>query len=168
MIKRLSALLIAGLAGLAGRTAYDRLGRFEITEASMSPALLPGDFIVTDRSNRQPVRGDIVVFEHPHRPSLFLVKRIVGLPGEQLTMAGGRVLINETPLDEPWTVDETGPDGTWDLRMDEAFVLGDARWMSTGDSRDIGPVPLEHLEMRVIFRYWPFRRIGFVSSRAAP
>jgi signal peptidase I len=162
MIRRLSALLLAGLAGLMGRTAYDRLGRFEITEASMSPAVLPGDFVVTDQTKRRLVRGDIVVFEHPRRPAFYLVKRVVGLPGEHLEIGNGRVLINGTPLDEPWTIDETGPEGEWELGPDEAFVLGDARWMSNGDSREIGPVPVEQLTMRVIFRYWPFERIGVV------
>jgi signal peptidase I len=128
----------------------------------MSPALLPGDFVVTDRSNRPPVRGDIVVFEHPQRRSFYLVKRIVGLPGEHITIDGGRVLINDTPLEETWTIDETGPDGSWELGSDETFVLGDARWMSSGDSREIGPVPTELLLMRVVFRYWPYERIGFV------
>ena len=161
-IRRLTAILLAGLAGLAGRTVYERLGRFEITEASMSPAMLPGDFVVTDQTDRRLVRGDIVVFEHPQRPSFFLAKRVVGLPGEHLELEGGRVLINGTPLDEPWTIDETGPAGEWDLGPDEAFVLGDARWMSNGDSREIGPVPIGHLTIRVIFRYWPIDRIGVI------
>lgn len=157
---RLPAILIAGAAGLLARAAYDRLGRFEISEASMTPSLRPGDYVVTDRSRRPRTRGDIVVFEHPERPSFYLVKRIIGLPGERLTLNSGKVHINETPLDEPWTTDETGPDGTWDLSSEEAFVLGDARWMSSGDSREIGPVPLEHLKMQVVLRYWPLDGIG--------
>ncbi len=157
---RSPAILIAGAAGLIARAAYDRLGRFEISEASMTTSLRPGDYVVTDRSLRPRTRGDIVVFEHPERPSFHLVKRIIGLPGERLTLSSGKVHINETPLDEPWTTDETGPDGTWDLSSEEAFVLGDARWMSSGDSREIGPVPLEHLKMQVVLRYWPLDRIG--------
>jgi signal peptidase I len=145
---------------LTARVLYDRFGRFEISEASMTPALRPGDFVLTDRSPRPLYRGDIAVFEHPSRPSFFLVKRIVGLPGDRLTIDSGRVLIDGTPLDEPWTTDETGPDGVWELGPDEAFVLGDARWMSSGDSREIGPVPLSQLSMQIVFRYWPVGRIG--------
>ena len=161
---RLSALLVAGLAGLGARTVYDRFGRFEISEASMSPVLLPGDYVVTDRSKRPAVRGDVVIFAHPQQPAFFLVKRVVGLPGEHLEIEAGRVLINGAPLDEPWTIDETRPDGTWELGQGEAFVLGDARWLSSGDSREIGPVPTELLEMRAVFRYWPYERIGFLRS----
>ena len=128
----------------------------------MTPALRPGDFVVTDRSPHSTGRGDIVVFEHPNRSSFFLVKRIVGMPGEQLIIESGQVLIDGAPLDEPWTTDETGPDGAWELTPDQAFVLGDARWMSTGDSREIGPVPVELLTMHVFFRYWPFARIGVI------
>jgi signal peptidase I len=126
----------------------------------MSPALRPGDYVLTDRSPGPPTRGDIVVFEHPDRPSFYLVKRIIGLPGERLSIDFGTILVDAKPLDEPWTTDETGPGGTWELSSDEAFVLGDARWISSGDSREIGPVPLEHLGMRIVFRYWPLERSG--------
>lgn len=160
---RLPAVLIAGAAGLAARVLYDRFGRFEIAEASMTPALRPGDYVVTDRSDRPAYRGDIVVFEHPGRSSFYLVKRIVGLPGERIAIESGNVLVDGTPLDEPWTTDETGPDGEWELGADEAFVLGDARRMSSGDSREIGPVPLDRLKMQIVFRYWPFDRIGPVG-----
>lgn len=159
---KLPALLIAGAAGLVAGAAYDRLGRFEISEASMAPALRPGDYVLTVRVPGPPSRGEIVVFEHPDRPSFYLVKRIIGLPGERLSIERGRIHLDGKPLDEPWTTDETGPDGTWDLNSEEAFVLGDARWMSSGDSREIGPVPLEHINMRVVFRYWPLGRLGRV------
>jgi len=157
---RLPALFIAGAAGLTVRALYERLGRFEISEASMTPTLRPGDYVVTNRSCRPVCRGDIVVFEHPDRSSFYLVKRVVGLPGEHFSIAAGRILADGTPLDEPWTTDETGPDGAWELGPGEAFVLGDARWRSNGDSRQIGPVPVEHLGRRVLLRYWPFERFG--------
>ena len=156
----LPAIFVAAAAGLIARAAYDRLGRLEISEASMTPALRPGDYVVTDRSPRPLSRGDIVVFEHPGRASFFLVKRVIGIPSEQVTIDSGRVLIDGTPLDEPWTVDQTGPDGSWELSSHEAFVLGDARWMSTGDSREIGPAPVDRLSMTVAFRYWPLERFG--------
>ena len=126
----------------------------------MTPSLLPGDYVVTDRTHRPAYRGDIVVFEHPGHPAFFLVKRIIGLPGERFSIDSGRVLVNGLPLDEPWTVEETGPDGTWELGPDEAFVLGDARQRSADDSRQIGPLPVELLTMRIVFRYWPFERFG--------
>jgi len=161
--RRLPAMLAAGVAGLAAGSIYNRFGRFAISDASMTPALRSGDYVVTDRSDRPARRGDIVVLEYPSHSSFFLVKRIVGLPGERLTIRSGRLLVDGITLDEPWTIDETGPDGEWELGPERAFVLGDARWMSSGDSREIGPVPLERLTMRVVFRYWPFKRFGRVG-----
>lgn len=160
---RLPPLLIAGTAGMLIRALSARLGRFEISETSMTPTLQPGDYVLVDRSHRPDYRGDIAVFEHPQRPAFFLVKRVIGLPGEHLTIESGRVLIDGTPLSEPWTSDDTGPDGSWVLGLEQAFVLGDARGSSTGDSREIGPVPVEHLGMKIVFRYWPLERFGPVA-----
>ena len=126
----------------------------------MAPSLVPGDFVLTDRSSRPAYRGDIVVFEHPGYPSFYLVKRVIGLPGERVTIKSGRVLVDGTPLDEPWTTDETEPDGDWELDPGEAFVLGDRRPRSADDSRQLGPLPVELLRMRIAFRYWPFERLG--------
>ena len=160
LANRFPTLLVAGAAGLVARAVYDRYGRFEISEASMSPALLPGDYVVTDRSDRPAHRGAIVVFEHPGRSAFYLAKRIVGLPGEVLSIDAGQVRVDGALLDELWTTDQTGPDGEWVIGPEEAFVLGDARWMSSGDSREIGPVPLERLKMQIVFRYWPLERLG--------
>lgn len=151
----IGAILFAAGAGIAARALYERFGRFEISEASMTPALRPGDYVVTERTDRPLRRGEVVVFLHPSRPDFFLVKRVIGLPGEELRISGGEVLVGGRRLDEPWTEDETGPDGTWNLAVGEAFVLGDARWLSAGDSREIGPVPVVDLNLRVVFRYWP-------------
>ncbi len=126
----------------------------------MKPSLEPGDYVLTDHSHRPAYRGDIVVFEHPDRSSFYLVKRVIGLPAERLAIESGRVLVDGTPLDEPWATNDTGPDGAWELGPDEAFVLGDARLMSAGDSREIGPVPIVHLGMKIVFRYWPWERFG--------
>lgn len=157
---RILAFLIAGAAGTVVRPLYTRLGRFEISESSMMPNLHPGDFVFVDRSRRPAYRGDIAVFEHPHRPAFFLVKRVIGLPGEHLMIENGQVLVDGTPLSEPWTADDTGPDGSWELAPEEAFVLGDARQLSSGDSRELGPLPVEHLRLKVVFRYWPPQRFG--------
>ena len=85
---------------------------FRIPSASMEPALLIGDFILVDKELRTPRpsplapaalhRGDIVVFHFPVDPSLHLVKRIVALPGERVHLRGGRVYINDRPLNEPY------------------------------------------------------------------
>lgn len=85
---------------------------FRIPSPSMEPALLVGDFILVDKETGRapdlplaptPVRrGDVVVFHFPVDPSVHLVKRIVGLPGERIRMRAGQVYINDAPLREPY------------------------------------------------------------------
>ena len=151
--RTLVALVAAAAGGVIARRTYRGLARFEISEASMVPVLRPGDRILT--WEREPRRGDVVVFEHPSRPGFWMVKRIIGLPGEHVEITDGHVVIDGATLDEPWTTDSTGPDATWTLDPGEAIVLGDARALSAGDSRQIGPVPTEKLRRVVVARYWP-------------
>lgn len=113
--------------------------RFLVSELSMSPALRPGDRLAARRL-RRPLRGRIVFFPHPDRPGFWLVKRIVAVGGERVSIRGGVVLVDDTPLDEPWTTDATEPEGAWFVPRDRVFVLSDARHRSRADSRSFGPV----------------------------
>jgi len=85
---------------------------FRIPSASMEPTLLVGDFLLVTKREPSPVswispypssalhRGDIIVFHYPVDPSLNLVKRVIGLPGDRLRMRNGQVFINGSPLEE--------------------------------------------------------------------
>jgi signal peptidase I len=88
---------------------------FRIPSESMVPTLKVGDFLMVDKQAYEPEghlswllppstvhRGDLVVFHYPVDPSMHLVKRVVGLPGDRIRLHGGRVWINEAPLDEPY------------------------------------------------------------------
>ena len=135
-----------------------RFGRFEVADHSMAPLLLPGDYLITSRyrARRDLKRGDIVVFRTADR---FLIKRVVGLPGETVQIAGGVLNIDGTPLAEPWWSAATRPDGSWTVPPDSWFVLGDNRPDSAGDSRSIGPISSEALHSVAVARYRPLRRI---------
>lgn len=126
----------------------------------MAPALLPGDYLVTRRLRHPPRRGDVVIFGHPTRAGFHLIKRVVGLGGESVDIAGGQVHIDGRPLAEAWADGPTRGDGSWQVGPAEAFVLGDARALSADDSRTLGPVPLAAMEWRAAFRYWPLSRAG--------
>lgn len=138
-----------GIAALRGR-----FRRYEIAEQSMLPALRPGDYIVAVLS-RELLRGDIVIFDYPDRVGFELVKRVVGLPGDRVAIANGRVHINGVVLAESWANGPTLPNGEWPLRRDEVFVLGDNRAVSGGDSRTVGPIAVDTIGWRVVARYWP-------------
>ena len=123
----------------------------------MLPALRPGDYVVGTRLII-PRRGAIVVFPNPQRHTFHLVKRIVGLPGENLEISRGRVFVDGGDIAEPWARGDTQPDGFWVVGDDHVFVLGDNRVEATDDSRTLGPVPRMGA-WRLRFRYWPSGRI---------
>ena len=96
---------------------------FRIPSASMVPTLLVGDFLLVDKQTADhdlvPLapgtirRGDIIVFRFPPNPSVHLVKRVIGLPGERLRMHDDQVFINGEALDEPYAVYRPSPPDTF-------------------------------------------------------
>ena len=153
-------MLVAGFAlAVAGTVVAGRsLRRFAVVEGSMRPAFEPGDWLVGRRFHTLPKRGDIVVYEHPARPGMYLVKRIIGHPGERIEIANGSLRVDGSVLVEPWAVGATAPEGTWHVADDALFLLGDQRGASAGDSRSTGPIPLTDIEFKVVARYWPRSR----------
>lgn len=134
-----------------------------ITSDSMKPTLMRGDRVLVRRRRFSPSalprRGAIVMFRDPRDPESRLIKRVIGLPNEVVTIAWGRVYINGKPLTEPYLYQAT--DGYWHgtIPGDSVFVMGDNRFASD-DSRDFGPVPLDNLEGEVVLRYYPLSRFG--------
>ena len=124
----------------------------------MRPSLSPGDYLVAVATT-SPRRGDIVVFPDPERPDRDLVKRVIGLPGEMVTIDGGQVAVDGAILAEPWADGPTLPDDEWRLPDQTVFVLGDNRRISSGDGRSIGPLRVDNM-FRVVFRYWPLGSLG--------
>ena len=114
---------------------------FRIPSESMVPTLLVGDFLLVNKqiSHDSPLiaptwqihRGDLIVFHYPVQPSMHLVKRVIGLPGERIRLRGGHAYVDGAPLNEPYALFE--PAGV-DLyrddfpRMDSADPNIDSRW----------------------------------------
>jgi signal peptidase I len=161
MRTRKSQLAVVAALGLVGYAALRRkLRRFEIVEASMDPHLSHGDYIIARERSSASERGDIVIVAHPDIPGFDLVKRVIGLPGEAVTLANGQVHIDDQVLDEASADGPTRPDGEWQLGPDDLYVLGDNRAMSSADSRTIGPVSSPNVKWKVVARYWPLARVG--------
>ena len=107
-------------------------------------------------------RGDIVVFWYPLDPSNSYIKRVVGLPGEWVSIKNGRVLVNGTPIAEPYV-----PAGYLDhqsysavqVEPDHYYLLGDHRDASN-DSRVWGTVDRKYIYGKAVFVYWPFSELG--------
>ncbi len=157
----IAPLAAAALAAVAVSQTRARLRRYAIAEHSMQPTLAAGDWVLARRVTGPLRRGDVVVFEHPGRPRFELVKRVVGLPGEQVAVAAGDVMVDGRAVDT-WAAGPTLPDGSWQLGSNEVFVLGDNRALSSGDSRALGPVPVAVIGWVIWCRYRPFplRRVG--------
>jgi signal peptidase I len=130
---------------------------------SMAPTLLPGDRLLVDLRayrGKPPQRGDIVVFRSP-TSSGYEVKRIIAVAGDRVVVGRGLVFVNGERLSEPyvrWQMLPEFPVG-WALEPDEVFVMGDNRNRSE-DSRDWGPLGMDRVVGRVIYRILPPRRIG--------
>lgn len=139
--------------------------RFEIADASMLPGLHPGDYIVARLLSATPRRGELVVFTHPHRPGFFLVKRVIGLPGESVVITPGAVAIDGRTRSEAWAFGPLDIEGSWQIGPGQVFVLSDNRSLATDDSRNLGPVggPL----WRAVFRYWPLGRLSRLDSQTS-
>jgi len=160
------AALVA--AALAARRA--RLEPMQVSGDSMRPTLAPGQRVAVAPLVRPPRRGDLVVVT---RPSLEVVKRVVGLPGERVRLGAGGLEVDGQAVPEPYLADPRGPGnpegvprsidpsvGDLDLELGpgEYLVLGDHRAAST-DGRDFGPVGADALLGLVRFAYWPPRRL---------
>ena len=139
------------------------LRRFAVVDDSMRPAFEPDDWLVAVRRCRVPRRGDVVIFTHPSRPGLFLIKRVIGLPGEHVSAKNGQIHINARVLADSWG---DGPMGAvFDIRvpMGTVWVLGDNRSGSSVDSRVLDAIPLDAVRWKVVARYWPPSRAGRVD-----
>lgn len=141
---------------------------FYVKGASMEPNFFDHEYLIIDELSyrfREPQRGDIVVFRYPNDPKQFFIKRVIGLPGETVEIAGGRIKIfnNATPngfmlpeeeyLNQPFT----GTTRTVTLKSNEYYVLGDNRVASL-DSRYFGAVSRDAIVGRVWLRGWPLDR----------
>ena len=102
-----------------------------------------------------PQQGDVIVFHFPRDPSRDFVKRVIGVPGDVVTMQDGFVRVNGATLEEPYlTVRDTSDLVPVRLGEKEYFVLGDNR-RGSNDSRNWGAVPEENILGKVWLVYWP-------------
>lgn len=140
-----------------------------IPSESMMPTLKVGDHLIVDKIAYKIEgikRGDIVIFNPPPTAQLdekVLIKRVVGLPGETIAVKNGSVLINGTPIEEPYISEKPRSDfGPYLIPNNEVFVMGDNR-NNSFDSRFWGPLPINNIIGKAEFRYYPLNEIGILS-----
>jgi len=140
----------------------------EVRGSSMEPGIHDRDRIIVDHFSYlfTPIeRGDIIVLRYPLDPSLDYIKRVVGLPGDEIYIDQGEVWINGRRVDEPYVSEEAVDRYTHmsiQVKPEHYFVLGDNRLRSS-DSREFGQVPREYVRGKVCMRVWPLLRAGIVD-----
>jgi signal peptidase I len=145
-------------------------GRFQVRGQSMEPTLHNGQYLVVSKLAywlRPPGRGDIVVFRPPNGASDDYIKRIVGLPGERVTVRDGEIRVDGAPLEEPYIPKQGSYSGSWELGPDQYFVLGDNR-SNSSDSHTWGTLPGENIIGKAWLCYWPPEAWGLVQHQEFP
>ena len=141
---------------------------FYVKGASMQPTFEDHEYLLIDEISyrfNEPQRGEVVVFKYPLNPKEYFIKRVVGLPGDTVKVAGGRVSVErdgEVVLGEELYLPAgrgTNGDSSVVVPADEYFLMGDNRSASL-DSRSFGTVAEGYIVGRVWLRAWPFDRFS--------
>jgi signal peptidase I len=140
----------------------------KVEGTSMQPELLDQERIFVNKfvyHFEEIHRGDIVVFWYPKDPSKSFIKRVLGVPGDLVSIRDGQVYINGQLVEERYV-----PRGYQDadsyppvrVREGHYYVLGDHR-NASNDSRSWGLVPRKYIYGKAVFRYWPVEKAGFLE-----
>lgn len=142
---------------------------FIVSGSSMDPTFRDGEYLIIDEFSyhfRGPNRGEVVVFRYPKDPAKFFIKRVIGLPGETLSLSPEGITVTKKDgetvrIEEGYVVEQFLPTQTVKLRQDEYYVLGDNRPQSL-DSRVWGPVEEEFIKGRVLVRLLPLSKLDII------
>ncbi len=143
-----------------------------IPSDSMIPTLHTGDRLVVEKVSyylHPPQQGDIVVFQPPEKlqnngylKDQAFIKRIIGTPGKSIKINGGKVYIDNQPLQEDYIAEPPEqPMSARKVPENEFFVMGDNR-NDSYDSRYWDFLPRKNIIGRAVFRFWPLDRFGLI------
>lgn len=127
---------------------------------SMKNTLKNGDILLLYKLSSID-RFDIIVLDE-EKDNEKIIKRVIGLPGETVAIKNGKIYINDKVIDDEYAYGETSDYNKVTLRDDEYFILGDNRLISK-DSRYFGPIKENEIKGKIVFRLFPFTKIGTVQ-----
>lgn len=127
---------------------------------SMKNTLKNGDILLLYKL-RSIDRFDIIVLDE-EKDNEKIIKRVIGLPGETVAIKKGKIYINDKVIDDEYAYGETSDYNKVTLKDDEYFILGDNRLISK-DSRYFGPIKENEIKGKIVFRLFPFTKIGTVQ-----
>ncbi len=148
---------------------------FIVEGPSMNPTFATGQYLLVDRISyrfEDPKRNDVVIFRYPRDPKTFYIKRLIGLPGETVSVTEGKITIinkeNPNGISIPAPYIEAGHETTENFKITlgqtEYFVMGDNRSQSS-DSRIWGPVDKKYIVGRPFIRLLPFTKISVFPGK---
>lgn len=148
---------------------------FVVSGSSMEPTFENGEYLIVDQATyhfNDPQRGEVVIFRYPKDPSKYFIKRIIGLPGETVHIAGDSLSVTEADgstiaIPEPYIANHgNGSDLDMKLEAGDYFVMGDNRPASS-DSRIWGVLPRENIVGRALIRLFPVGRTAIFPGSVA-
>ena len=148
---------------------------FLVSGASMEPNFHNGDYLLIDEVSyrlKKPERGEVIVFHYPGDGNFYYIKRIIGLPGEELEAKNGKIVVYNKEFSDGLVLNESYLPPNLDtifkgervkLDNDHYFVMGDNRRASS-DSRIWGPLPEENIIGRAFLRLLPISDYGVLPG----
>lgn len=147
---------------------------FVVDGHSMDPNLSNSEYLIVNKFSYkidEPRRGDIIVFTAPNSPEYDYIKRIIGLPGEKITIKNEKIYINDSLIEENYLTNNVNTTIQGNkktilevtLNNDEYFVLGDNRDNSS-DSRVWGPLPKKNIIGKAWFVVYPLNFFGTIKT----
>jgi len=142
------------------------IGRVRVENISMLPTLKSDELLLVNKLAYRLGKmqhGDIVVFHFPGNPTEDYIKRLIGLPGDEVRVENGQVRVNGYALTEPYISAPPSYQGVWNVPAGSVFVLGDNRNQSS-DSHSWGFVPIENIIGRAMVIYWPIQEVRLLND----
>ncbi len=167
-----NVLYIGAAIGLALLIQAFVVRPFIVSGNSMDPRIKNGQYLIIDEISyrlREPVRGDVIVFKAPPEPTKYYIKRIIGLPGDTVTIKGTTVTISNASNPDGFVLDEdfithTQKDSlSVKVPADNYFVMGDNR-SGSYDSRSWGMLPESNIRGRALVRLLPLSEIDYLPA----
>lgn len=140
---------------------------YRVEGPSMLPGLTPDEYVLVNKAVylfHAPERGDVIVFHYPLDTTRDFIKRIIGLPGDTITVDETHVWVNGVQLKEPYVSTSANAIGhSWKVPPNAYFVMGDNRPVSD-DSRDWGCVPKDYIVGKAVAVYWPLGNWQIINT----
>lgn len=127
---------------------------------SMRKTLEDGDILLLYKMAKFE-RNDIIVLDEKEDNEI-IIKRIIALPGETIKIQNGKIYINDKEYNDEFAYGDTSDYEQVTLGENEYFILGDNRLISK-DSRYFGTITEDEIIGKIVFRFWPFSKIGAVN-----